>query len=50
MTYSIYNKFEAVSTDASFYERDTNGKAEVTLTTCTDESNDQRTIVFAKQN
>ena len=49
LTYEIYNKFEASSTDTSFYERDTNGKAEVTLSTCTDASNDVRTIVFAKQ-
>ena len=47
--YEIYNKFEAYSTDTSFYIRDTNGLAELTLSTCTDESNDQRTIVFAKQ-
>ena len=49
ITYSIYNKFEASSTDTSFYQRDTNGKAEVTLSTCTDASNDQRTIIFASQ-
>ena len=49
ITYEIYNKFEASSTDTSFYIRDTNGLAELTLSTCTDESNDQRTIVFAKQ-
>ncbi len=49
ITYEVYNKFEASHTDTSFYSRDTNGLAELTLSTCTDASNDQRTIVFAKQ-
>lgn len=49
IVYTVYNKFEASDTDTSFYQRDTSGKAEITLSTCTDASNDQRTIVFAKQ-
>ena len=49
LTYEVYNKFEAAATDTSFYTRDTNGLAEITLSTCTDASNDQRTIIFAKQ-
>lgn len=49
LTYEVYNKFETSSTDTSFYNRDTNGLAELTLSTCTDASNDQRTIIFAKQ-
>lgn len=49
LTYEVYNIFEASSTDASFYARDTNGLAELTLSTCTDTNNDQRTIIFAKQ-
>ena len=49
VTYQVYNKFEASSTDTSFYTRGTNGLAEITLSTCTDASNDQRTILFAKQ-
>ena len=49
VTYSVYNKFEASENDTSFYARDTNGKAELTLSTCTDASNDQRTIIFARQ-
>lgn len=49
VTYEVYNKFEASATDTSFYSRDTNGVAEITLSTCTDASNDQRTILFAKQ-
>ncbi len=49
ITYTIYNKFEASESDTSFYDRDTAGKAEITLSTCTDASNDQRTIIFAKE-
>ena len=49
ITYQVYNKFEANQDDTSFYTRDTNGLAELTLSTCTDASNDQRTIIFAKQ-
>lgn len=49
VTYEVYNKFEANQNDTSFYNRDTNGLAELTLSTCTDASNDQRTIIFAKQ-
>ena len=49
LTYEVYNKFEAAATDTSFYTSDTNGLAEITLSTCTDASNDQRTILFAKQ-
>ena len=49
LTYEVYNKFEASSTDTSFYTRDTNGVAEITLSPCTDASNDQRTLLFAKQ-
>ena len=48
-TYSIYNKFETTSTDTSFYQRDTAGKAEITLSTCTDASNDMRTIILARE-
>lgn len=49
LTYEVYNIFSASSTDTSFYTRDTNGIAELTLSTCTDSSNDERTIIFAKQ-
>ena len=49
VSYEVYNKFEASSTDTSFYARDTNGAIELTLSTCTDASNDQRTIIFAKE-
>ena len=49
ITYIIYNIFEANQSDTSFYNRDTNGKREVTLSTCTDASNDMRLIVEAKE-
>ncbi len=48
-TYTIYDKFEADQSDTSFYQRDTGGKAEITLSTCTDASNNIRTIVFARE-
>lgn len=37
LTYTIYNKFQTTDTDTSFYTRDTNGKPEVSLSTCTDD-------------
>ena len=47
LTYTIYNKFETTPEDTSFYQRDTGGKAEITLSTCTDDSK-ARLIIFAK--
>lgn len=47
MTYTIYNKFETTPEDTSFYQRDTGGKPEVTLSTCTDDSK-ARLIICAK--
>lgn len=47
LTYSIYNKFETTPEDTSFYQRDTSGKAEVTLSTCTDDSS-ARLIIEAR--
>ena len=47
-TYIIYSIFVTTPEDTSFYQRDTNGKAEVTLSTCTDDSSG-RTIVLAKE-
>ena len=48
LTYTIYNKFETTPEDTSFYQRDTGGKAELTLSTCTDDSK-ARTIILAKE-
>lgn len=47
LTYTIYNRFETTPEDTSFYQRDTGGKPEVTLSTCTDDSS-ARLIIFAK--
>ena len=48
-TYSIYDKQTKDQSDTSFYQRDTGGKAEITLSTCTDASNNLRTRVFARE-
>ena len=45
--YTIYNKFETTPEDTSFYQRDTAGKPELTLSTCTDDSK-ARLIIFAR--
>ena len=47
LTYTIYNKFETTPEDTSFYQRDTSGKQEITLSTCTDDSK-ARLIILAK--
>lgn len=51
VTYSVYYKFVTNSSDASFYERDTGGKREITLTTCTDQgtTTGERYIVYARE-
>lgn len=47
VTYVIYNIFQAAENDTSFYNRDTDGAMEITLSTCTDDST-ARLIVEAK--
>ena len=47
LTYTIYNKFETTPEDTSFYQRDTGGNPEITLSTCTDDSK-ARLIIFAR--
>ena len=47
LTYTIYDKFETSETDTLFYQRDTQGKPEVTLSTCTDDSK-ARLIILAR--
>lgn len=47
VTYTVYNVFQTSVSDTEFYNRDTDGKKEITLSTCTDASNDQRIIVLA---
>lgn len=46
VTYSITQKFETTPEDTSFFVRDTDGKREITLSTCTDDSS-ARTIIIA---
>ena len=48
VTYTIYNIFQADQNDVSFYNRDTDGKMEITLSSCTDASDDQRIIIEAR--
>ena len=48
LTYTIYSKFETNENDASFYDRDTNGKCEITLSTCTDNDATKRLIILAR--
>lgn len=47
VTYTIYNIFQASENDTSFYNRDTDGAMEITLSTCTDDSS-ARIIVEAR--
>ena len=49
VTYVVYNVYQTSVSDTESYNRDTNGKREITLSTCTDASNDQRIIVLAAE-
>lgn len=46
--YKIYKVFVTSENDTEFYNRDTDGKMEVTLSTCTDASDSQRLVIFAR--
>ena len=46
--YKIYDKFETTGSDSEYITRNTNGKREISLSTCTDDSKG-RTIVLAKE-
>ena len=46
--YTIYNIFQTDKNDVSYYNRDTNGKMEITLYSCTDAGDDQRIIIEAR--
>ena len=46
--YSIYNIYETSPDDSDFITRDTNGKREISLSTCTDNSA-ARLIIWAKE-
>lgn len=47
--YEVYSIFQAAPDDTSFYQRDTNDLREITLSTCTDNDDTKRIIVFAKE-
>lgn len=49
VAYTIYNIYETNSEDAEYITRDTNGAREISLTTCTDESDNQRLIIWARE-
>ena len=48
IAYTIYKIFETSSSDATFFNRDTDGKREITLSTCTDDSK-ARIIIQARE-
>ena len=47
LRYTIYNKYETTPEDADYMDRDTGGKPEISLTTCTDDSS-ARIIIWAR--
>ena len=47
VTYTIYNKYETTPEDADYMTRNTNGRREISLSTCTDDSS-ARLIIWAK--
>ena len=48
LSYTIYDKFETTSEDTRYIYRNTNGAREISLSTCTDASDNQRIIILAK--
>lgn len=48
VTYTIYKKYQTDSNDFSYATRNTNGKREISLSTCTDDSS-ARIILWAKE-
>lgn len=48
ITYEIYKKYETSTYDSEYMNRDTNGKREISLTTCTDDTKG-RLIIWAKE-
>lgn len=45
VTYTVYKVFQTSESDTSFYNRDTDGKMEITLSTCTDDSSSGARII-----
>ncbi len=48
VTYEIYKKYETSTSDSDYMNRDTNGKREISLTTCTDDTK-RRLIIWARE-
>ena len=48
VTYEIYNIYQTDASDASYFVRDTEGRREISLQTCTD-SGDGRIIIWAAE-
>ncbi len=48
ITYEIYKMYETTPNDASYMKRDTEGKREISLQTCTDDSSG-RIIIWARE-
>ena len=48
ITYKITTKYQTSTSDADYMLRDTKGKREITLSTCTDDSK-QRLILWAEE-
>lgn len=48
VTYSVYKVFLTDKSETEFYNRDTDGKMEITLSTCADDNTTQRVIVQAR--
>lgn len=46
VTYTIYDKYETTEEDGSYLQRNTGGRREITLVTCTDDGK-RRTIIYA---
>lgn len=47
--YEVYSNFTAEATDTTFYNRDTAGLREITLSTCNASDNNLRNIILAKE-
>ena len=48
VTYSIYNIYQTTPSDAEYFKRDTEGRREISLQTCTDDSS-ARIIIWAAE-
>ena len=48
VTYEIYNIYETTTSDSEYMNRDTNGRREISLSTCTDDTK-ERLIIWAAE-